>query len=258
MFAKIFFVNSYNCKLNDTNMKALSETWFADGYIDFELKKYTLLAYLQEVNRYFNDNKLYPQLADLIFHYNNLVAFRENKKFLQEHFPKKLTGIQMEKLQLLYQQMVEDDEIMKELESIIHYAAKKMKSAISSGAEIYEFIEDKLVIFPVGLVPLDINEGYFFLSEGKHRSTRVYQYRLSIFEKHDEKYRSIRTEFIANWERNIVNSYEHIKSELIKVKKDFPNPAVYSIEVDLSFPVEETLLPIAKRSLVRYISSTAA
>jgi hypothetical protein len=28
-------------------MKTLSQTWFADGYIDFELKKYTLLAYLQ-------------------------------------------------------------------------------------------------------------------------------------------------------------------------------------------------------------------
>jgi len=58
-------------------MKQLSETWFAEGYIDFELKKYTLLAYLQEVDKYFNENKLYPQLADIIFHYNNLVAFRD-------------------------------------------------------------------------------------------------------------------------------------------------------------------------------------
>jgi hypothetical protein len=239
-------------------MKSLSETWFADGYIDFELKKYTLLAYLQEVNKYFNDNKLYPQLSDLIFHYNNLVAFRENKKFLQEHFPKRLTGIQIEKLQLLYQQIVEDDEMMKELETIINYSATKMKTAISNGTELYEFIEDKLIIFPVGLIPLDINEGYFFLSEGSYRKTSVYQYRLSIFEKHDEKYRSIRTEFIADWERNMVNSYENIKSELIRGKKDLPNPAVYSIEVDLSYPVEETLLPIAKRSLVRYISTNAA
>lgn len=106
-------------------MKSLSETWFADGYIDFELKKYTLLAYLREVNKYFNENKLYPQLADVIFHYNNIVAFRENKKFLQEQFPKKLTGMQLQKLQLLYEQMIEDDELMSELEDIIQYAAKK-------------------------------------------------------------------------------------------------------------------------------------
>ncbi|MBC7903044.1 MAG: hypothetical protein H7Y27_06460 [Gemmatimonadaceae bacterium] len=235
-------------------MKALSETWFADGFIDFELKKYTLLAYLQEVNCYFNENKLYPQLADIIFHYNNLVAFRENKKFLQEHFPKKLSGVQLEKLQLLYEQIVEDDELMQELEGIINFAAGKMKSTISSGTEIYEFIEDKLTIFPVGLLPLEINEGYFFLSEGSYRNTRVYQYRLSIFEKHDEKYRSIRTEFIADWQKNLVNTYENIKSELIRNRSDLPNPAVYSIEVDLTYPVEETLLPIAKRSLVRYIS----
>ncbi|WP_315816346.1 hypothetical protein [Paraflavitalea speifideaquila] len=108
-------------------MKTLSETWFADGYIDFELKKYTLLAYLQEVNKYFDANKLYPQLADIIFHYNNLVAFRENKKYLQEQFPKKLTGIQLEKLQLLYEQIIEDDEMMQELEDIINYSTGKMK-----------------------------------------------------------------------------------------------------------------------------------
>src|SRR4051794_19243716 len=125
-------------------MKQLSETWFAEGYIDFELKKYTLLAYLQEISKYFNESKLYPQLADLIFHYNNIVAFRENKKYLQEHFPKKLTGIQIEKLQLLYEQMINDDELIHELEEIINYSADEMKTTISCGAEIYEFVEEKL------------------------------------------------------------------------------------------------------------------
>ena len=127
-------------------MKTLSETWFADGYIDFELKKYTLLAYLQETHRYFDQNKLYPQLADIIFHYNNLAAFRENKKYLQEQFPKKLTGVQIEKLQVLYEQMIEDDELMKELEEIINYAAQEIRQTISNGTEIYEFVEEKLII----------------------------------------------------------------------------------------------------------------
>src|SRR6202012_2710243 len=100
-------------------MKTLSETWFADGYIDFELKKYTLLAYLQEIHQQFNQNKLYPQLADVIFHYNNIVAFRDTKKIMQDHFPKRLTGLQIQRLQLLYQQVIEDDEMMQELEDII-------------------------------------------------------------------------------------------------------------------------------------------
>ena len=50
-------------------MKSLSETWFAEGYIDFELKKYTLLAYLQEINKNFNeppsdDQRLCHKLED--------------------------------------------------------------------------------------------------------------------------------------------------------------------------------------------------
>jgi hypothetical protein len=236
-------------------MKSLSQTWFADGYIDFELKKYTLLAYLQEVNKYFDEHKLYPQLGDVIFHYNNLVAFRENKKFLQEQFPKKLTGIQMEKLQVLYEQMMEDDELMEELEQIIQYAAAEMRSTITNGTELYELVEDKLQISPVGIIPLEQNEGYFFLSNTMSQ-TRVYQYRLSIYEKRDEKYRSIRTEFIDTWYRSIANTYEHIKSELLRNRTQLPNPAVYAIQTEMNLPVEETLLPIAKRSLVRYISTS--
>jgi hypothetical protein len=238
-------------------MKQLSETWFAEGFIDFELKKYTLLAYLQEIHKYFNENKLYPQLSDLIFHYNNLIAFRENKKHLQEHFPKKLTGLQIEKLQTLYEQMIEDDGLMQELEEIIHYSADEMKTTISNGAEIYEFVENTLTISPIGLVPLDSQEGYFFLSAGNSKSTRVYQYRLSIFEKHDEKFRSMKTAYIDLLQRSMVNTYESIKYELIKSRSDLPNPAVYSIETELHFPVEETLLPIAKRSLVKFLTTAA-
>src|ERR1700742_258073 len=106
-------------------MKTLSETWFAEGNIDFELKKYTLLAYLQEINKYFTQNKLYPQLADVIFHYNNIISFRENRKFLQDQFPRQLTEINLQKLQLDYEKIIEDNEMMQELEEIVQYSAAK-------------------------------------------------------------------------------------------------------------------------------------
>ena len=236
-------------------MKTLSETWFADGYIDFELKKYTLLAYLQQVNNYFNEAKLYPQLPDVIFHYNNLVAFRENKKYLQEQFPKKLTGIQLEKLQLLYEQMIEDDELMQELETIMHYSIAEMKTTISSGTEIYEMVEQSISIQPIGIIPLDTSEGYLFLRSTLEKQTKVYQYRLGFFERHDEHYRTLKTNFVDSWISNIANSYENIKGELIRSKAQLHNPAVYCIETNLSYPVDETFLPIAKRSFVKFLAA---
>jgi hypothetical protein len=60
------------------------------------------------------------------------------------------------------------------------------------------------------------------------------------------------------WQRSISNTYEHIKSELIRSRRSLPNPAVYSIETELTYPVDETLLPIAKRRLVKFICSAAA
>jgi hypothetical protein len=236
-------------------MKTLSETWFTEGYIDFELKKYTLLAYLQHVNSFFNENKLYPPLAEIIFHYNNILAFRENRKFLQEHFPKHLTEINMKKLQMEYERIIEDDEMMKELEEIVQYSAEKIKTTIQNGTEIYEFVEARLTIEPVGLLPLDTNEGYLLIGDGRFNTTMAYQYHLTIYEKHDEKFRGIRTDYIQQWKRSVSNTAENIKAELIRDRRELPNPAVYSIETALAFPMEETLLPVAKRSFVKYISS---
>lgn len=238
-------------------MKALSDMWFAEGYIDFELKKYTLLAYLQQINSYFTQNMLYPQLGDVIFHYNNLRAFKDNKQYLQQHFPKRLTAINLEKLQILYEQMIEDDELMAELENIIQYALQKMDRTIREGTEIYEFVEDKLNIEPVGLIPLDVQEGYMLLSDGRFSDTLVYQYRLTIFERADEKFRGIHTQYISTYTRSFTQTNVRIKADLLKQRKELPNPAVYTVETALTFPLEETLLPIAKRSLVKYITIRA-
>lgn len=92
------------------------------------------------------------------------------------------------------------------------------------------------------------------MSAGGSKTTRVYRYRLSIFEKHNENFRSIKTTYVHAAQRSMVNTYENIKYDLLKSQSGLPNPAVYSIETELSFPVEETLLPVAKRSLVKFIS----
>lgn len=239
-------------------MKTLSETWFVDGYIDFELKKYKLLDYLQATGQYFHQQKLYPQLSDIIFHYNNLVAFRENKQFLQQQFPKRLSQVDMDKLQVIYEKMITDDGLMDELEEIIRYALEKMHTTIEGGKEIYDLVEEGMDILPVGIIPLSTMEGYMVISNGNLGEIRVYEFHLTIFEKRHEKYRAIRTSFIDSWLRNLVNTPESIKGELIRHRNELPNPAVYNVKTRSTFPWEETLLPVAKRSLVKYISRRAA
>ena len=232
----------------------LSETWFIDGYIDFELQKYRLLAYLKEVNKYFNETKLYPQLSDMIFHYKNLVAFKENKQFLQNSFPKELTKVDMQKLELTYEQMLADDELMQELEQIIDYARPQLKRTIDAGAEIHEMVEQQLTIAPVGILPLYKNEGYVLLQYGEYSEIRAYAYNITLFEEKDAKYRGIRMQFIDSYKKSIVNTFENIKLDIIRSIRTLPNPAVYSIFSPFTVPLNETLLPIAKRVLVRQLA----
>ena len=237
-------------------MKKLSNDWFTDGRIDFELKKYTLLAYLQEVNNNFHLNKLYPQLADLVFHYNNLWLFKESKEKLQKSFPWRLTNADLEQLRLNYESMVTDDSLMNELENIIYYSISEIDKSLNEGKAIYEFVENSVSIFPVGVVPIYPLEGYLFIKDGKELDTKVYEYQISIFQNSTETYRGISTDFIGSYQHSIINTFEAIKIDLIRTIPKLPRPAVYVAETSLAFPMEETLLPIVKRQLVRHIATT--
>jgi len=61
-------------------MAELKQDWLTDGPIDFEYKKYLLLAYMQHVGQEFDARKLYPKFSELVEHYRNLETLREQKK----------------------------------------------------------------------------------------------------------------------------------------------------------------------------------
>ncbi|MDB5011464.1 MAG: hypothetical protein JWQ06_2253 [Mucilaginibacter sp.] len=238
-------------------MKSLGINWFIEGSIDFEYKKYILLAYLQEINQHFDKSRLYPNLTDLIFHYNNLLYFKKNKSVLQHSFPQRLTQADIDAVKLTYEKIVQDDNSMQEIENIITYALTKIDPAIKTGKEIYDFVESHLNIDPIGVMPLLPYHGYFSLRNGKEKTNWIYEYQLTIFENKDDKYRGINVQFIDTYEQSIVNTPEAVKLQLINRNKFMPNPAVYYVYTDINFPLEQTLLPVAKRSLVKYISNAA-
>lgn len=235
-------------------MHTLSDLWFMEGYVDYELQKYRLLAYLQDVQKHFSQTKLYPQLSDVIFHYNNLIAFRDNKKLMQDNFPKKLSAIDLKRLTLTYSEILQDDELMGQLGAITDFAVQNMKGTIANGTEIYELIEQQLRMEPVGIVPLYKDEGYMFLRTGGYNDVTVYNYTITLFEEQYAKYRGLKMTYVDTWQKSVTTTYEYIKRDVIKTINTLPNPAVYFIESELKLPLNETLLPIAKRVLIRYIA----
>lgn len=235
-------------------MESLKHDWLTEGLIDYEYKKYILLAYLKSISGRFNQSELYPFMSDLIFHYRNLIKVRESKKLMYDNFPETLTKADFNKLRLTYDKIVNDDEVMQQIEEILAFAIPKMKGMLEEGKELYEFVEEHIELEPVGVSPIYSDEGYLFINQDASADVSIFRYQMTFFEHAEEKYRSMTTQFLMSEIRGISKTFENIKVELTKRFTDLPNPATYLASSKLKFPLNETVLPVAKRMLVRRIS----
>ena len=233
----------------------LSPHWITEKHIDFEYKKYMLMAWLQEVDAQFEQIRLYPPLAELIDHYRNAKALKENKQNLSDSFPQRLQGFDLDKFKVMYDKITEDDHLMEEIESILDFSLPRFAHYLEEGKKIYELVEKETNIQPIGLVPLHSDSGYLFLKGGKSANTEVYEYEVSIFEQPEDKYRALHTSYITTYTSSFINTYVSIKTDLIRSNNRLPNPAVYAVETEMTIPFSETFLPVAKRLLMRKLSS---
>lgn len=235
-------------------MKSLNKNWFFEGLIDFEFKKYTLLAYLSKVEKLFFRNELYPSMQELVFHYQNLKQYRDNKELMYDDFPQQLTGVQMEKLKLFYQKIVEDDDLMKEISDIINFALPQFKKVLGEGKEIYEFFESNIEIEHVGIIPLRVHEGYVLFRQDNNPYTDIYKYNTTLFQTSNDRYRGISSSYVDSVRLHQWTSYEDVKMKLVKENSNLPNPATFLIHSKIQCPFNETFYPIAKRILIKKIA----
>lgn len=238
-------------------MKKLEKDWLTRGLIDFEYKKYVLLSYLQKVQAFFDDRKLYPHLSDLVFHYQNLQSIKQNKELLFENFPGKIAKADFEQLKIHYKKIVQDDSLMTELEQILSYSIPVLQSTLNAGKGLYDYVEEQLEVEPIGICPLYTNDGYLLINERLKKTTQVYQYQITVFENIEEKYRGIHTKYLETVQKNLTRTFESLKQELIKKYPELPNPATYLVDIKQDLPFYETAMPVAKRLLVKYISAAA-
>ena len=236
-------------------MNTLSKDWFSDGLIDFEYKKYILLAYLKKVHEEFDKTSLYPSLGDVLFHYRNIKSYIENKNKLADSFPKELSKADILKLKLIYKRVIHDSDVLDELQQISEYAFAQFEQALATGTEIYDFAESQLSVEPIGISPMYHNEGYVFTLLPPGKQLNVYSYKIALFENESESFRGLHLNFIETKPYSISTTLENIKIEIVKRYKILPNPATYAIISSMKFPYESTFLPIAKRMLIKRIAA---
>ena len=159
-------------------MATLSENWITENHIDFEYKKYVLLGYLQKVKEHFNEQKLYPDFAELIAHYKNLLALKNNTTALENNFKKTVKGVDFNDFKLVYENTI-NDELLIELKQIIAFSEPLLATELNKGKTIFDFAEQHILVDHIGILPIYKSEGYFILYPYQSKQVYVYTYAFS-------------------------------------------------------------------------------
>jgi hypothetical protein len=214
------------------------------GARDEEASRYHVLHGLQQVRRAFASNHVYPHLADLIHLRTALCEISDRSDQLRERGP--LTEIDLEEGTLRY----EESGRPMLFEDLIAWALPRIEAAIEEGRAIYDFVDEHTDVEAVGIVPSYQDEGYLLVPDAA--VLRVVRYAVSIFTRADERYRSLRTALVDEVADD--EPPHALKRFLVDRYPDLPNPATYRVATELHFPVEETMLPVAKRKLLHYLT----
>jgi hypothetical protein len=226
---------------------------FTSAVQDYERAQYQILGGLQQVRKEFSENRIYPHLGELINLYGTLQTIVQRSEGLRNALPGRIREVDLDAQEVLYDKPELDQDELQVVEDLIDWALPQIKSAIEEGRTIFEFVEANLLLEEVGIVPSYVQEGYLLVSDHESRQLHILQYNFSIFTGATERYRSLRTTHVKSVAESIQVTPRSVKLALMEERRELPNPATYFFDTDLDFPFEPTMLPVAKRKLMRYL-----
>ncbi|MEW6511793.1 MAG: hypothetical protein AB1428_12650 [Bacteroidota bacterium] len=232
-------------------MEGLGLEMFLSGPQDLELRQYRILRELKELRGHFAHSRLYPHLAVLIRLAEELQEVLANKGNIDRSFPRRLRGLDLETHEVVNDPVHDERFDIDQALELIAWALPVIGKVIEEGVEIYNFVDEHIVIEQVGILPAYRLEGYWFVPDVRAGLLHVFRYQVSLFTSSREQYRSLRSVLLESLAEGVVKRpRESVKLELLKKYPDLPTSATYECEVDLDFPYAETLLPVAKRKLM--------
>lgn len=249
-------MNSPNLPSGTNPTPQLSLDTFVRAVKDVERTQFEVLSGLKKIRSNFQHNKIYPDLAQLIDLHSSLQTIIDNAGSLQNKQPRVLSDINLAERKLVYDDIPVGDETFAQIRDLIFWAMPHILTAIEEGRMMFEFVDENLALEVVGILPSYLEEGYFFVPDNAHSTLHLMKYELSVFTGAGERYRSLKTNVIKSISETFIRQpAQTLKLELVHEFPELPNPATYSVHTDLDFPFHETILPVAKRQLLRQLFS---
>jgi hypothetical protein len=229
-------------------MSSLSFDLFVSAR-DAEAAEYRVLAGLQEARRAFTRTRVYPHLAELIALRRSLADLVDGADRLEDGLPTRVVGVDWDTGSVI-QERSDVSGALLALE-LARWTLPRLDAVIDEGRALFEFVDSHAELASVGLVPRYQAEGFLLLPEPEG-GWRAVRYAVSALAGDDGAYRALRTSPVSVSLPTLAPPGAW-KEALMASCADLAAPATYCVETDVPFPLEETVLPVAKRKLLRMV-----
>lgn len=238
-------------------MEKLTIDIFLQSAADPELSRYKVLAEIRKAGEMLNQNKLYPEFAEMISIYNLLNAIIQKRSLINEKLPERLIGFDLNEKKGIYgKEKLSEDKVDKVFD-FINWAMPKIKEIIEEGKVIFDFVDENMKVNEVGILPIYKKEGYFFIPDITNETLYTYRYEMILFPAESENLHTLKTNLLEEIDIDelITKKPENHKVDLVKKYPELPNPAAFNFDFEFDFPFKETILPVAKRKLLRKLAA---
>lgn len=216
---------------------------------DNEIKKYQILSALKYHEARLRKNLLYPSLTELV---NSLVKMEMivSKALINyddQNVDDIFTGMVLPEFQ------IEEEE--DELTELVKWSMHHINKILDEGIALFEFAENNIKIGQISGQENNKEEGYLIIPNLEQKQANVYSFETVVFSNASIPVTSIKTKLLVSFsEKDLLNKSSE---PAIKILMDYINDkgaTIFFCTTDVELPFEETVLPVAKKNLLKYLS----
>jgi len=226
-------------------------SWLTDGPVDYELKRYKMLAIIQKLTDRLHQNRVWPVIEDVENQLDNLYKTKYEIEIKDEN-NKVAKDIDFFNFEIIYED-IENDEAneCRIVDDIVEDAIIEFGDVYMEARNLWREIEKHIKLTWVPQKPSRLNEGYIIIN---HDGT-CYTYRFIKPSKMQNSWRSLKLEYCNEFDfsnTNIVKFYDERQDE---------EESLMFCRLDVKvngLPLNEAVLPIARSVLFGRIVSDFA
>ena len=212
--------------------------WLFKDVMDFEQKEYILLAYIQKIEKLFNEMKLYPTFTELSLHIANIQSLIKDDKMILLNKTLNSFDYEITLEDLIYQDKpLLNEKELEEYKKILDYSLIKFQDYFDIFKSLWTLVYDSIAVNLLSYQKSTSykNFYYFYSKNGK-----LYLWRFNL--------QKTSTKQLCNGDEKLIEDFipENTKDPIFRV----------TVDNHQEFPYQETLFPLIKRKVMSIVTQS--